>query len=110
MYVKIIVMMTAYQRAMEASVLLKASPSVMLPAACAMEVMDSPSTASIHVTNGNIKRAEAIRTMIGRSISIILALPLSVFSSPFISPGASPYFALNKMPSSANCWLFFIGP
>ena len=83
-------MMTAYQRAIEASVLLNASPSVMLPAAWAIVVIDSPSTASIHVTNGNINKADTIRTMIGRSISIIFALPLSVFSSPFISPGASP--------------------
>ena len=89
--------------------LLNASPRDMLRIASPTVLMDSPSTAMSQVVNGKKNRAEIIRTMIGRSISIILALVFSSHSF-FISPGASPYFTLKRTPLSASSWLFFIGP
>ena len=103
-------MITAYQRAIDASVLLNASPRVMLAAACPRVVIDSPSIVARYVVTGNMMRAEAMRMMMGRSMSMTFAFPALPLVTISTSPGASPKAGLKSLPSSARRWLLFMGP
>ncbi len=77
--------------------LANASVILMLLAASPKLVIVTPSTSKYQVVTGKNTTAETIRTIIGKSISNGLAFPLSSPNSS-ISPGASPYAWLYRLP------------
>ena len=99
---------TAYHKAMDESVSLKASPKVMEAIACPIVVMVSPSIAPSQVTMGKKATAVTINRMMGNSMSMGFALLVSVSS---IVPEAGPYFSsLKRIPLAAKSSDAFMGP